>query len=119
MKNWEKRKRFHNEGNQKCIRLSKKYSVAFDLFLFKIFFTNLFGKNGSLWWKTLSLKKKIFNKQHGLRKFLRLRYGYEERPYHGINWWYLRLSFLPIYINYYFNEKECELTITNDMKYEK
>jgi len=79
--------------------------------MFKIFFSTLFGKNGSLWWKTLSLKKKLFNQTHGLRKFFRLSYGYETRPHHGVNWWYLKISFIPLSLNYYFDEKEDEFIV--------
>lgn len=111
MNNWETRKIFHNDGNEKCIRLSKRYSISFDMFLFKIFFKTLFGNNGSLWWKTLSVKKKLFSKTNGLMKFFRLRYGYQVRPYHGINWWYLNVSFIPLRLNYYFDEKEDDICV--------
>ena len=116
MDNWKTRKLFHNDGNQKCIRLSKRYSIAFDVFSFKIFFNTLFGKRGSLWWKTLSFKEKLFNKQYGLAKFFRLKYGYEVRPYHGINWWYLKISFLPLSLNYYFDKKEDDFTVECSQK---
>lgn len=120
MKDWRSRKAFHRDGNQVCIKLTDHYSVAFDVFLFKIFFSTLFklpGKNriacGSMWWKTLSLKKKIFSKTEGLAKFLCFYIQHEKRPYHGINWYHVQLSFLLIYFNYYFDEKLNDLSVVD------
>jgi hypothetical protein len=109
MKNWRQRKVFHRDGNQACIKLSKSYSLAFDTYLFKLFFNTLFNKkNGSLFWKTLSLKKKLFDKNYGLGKFFTWYYSFEKRPYHGINYLAIQLSFINLYVNHYFDEKELE-----------
>jgi hypothetical protein len=109
MKNWRQRKVFHRDGNKVCIKLSKSYSLAFDTYLFKLFFNTLFDKkNGSLFWKTLSLKEKLFDKHYGLGKFLTWHYSFEKCPYHGINYIAIKISFINLYVNHYFDEKELE-----------
>lgn len=113
MKDWRNRKFIHWDGNERCIRISKHYSIAFDTFLFKIFFSNRFrlprkGRlaKGSIFWETLSWKKKLFDPHHGLAGFFRFNTYSSKSPYHGVDNWRLSISFLPLSLNYYYNEKE-------------
>lgn len=114
MNNWEHRKLIHLDGNDKCLKISKQFSLAFDIFIFKISFSNLFKKpgvgsiplGGSMYWKTLSLKDKLLNKNHGLIKLFCCNYYYSEAPYHGVNTWSLNIGFLPFRLHKYYDAKE-------------
>lgn len=105
------RKIIHRDGIDICLRITKRYSLGFGCYESKIFFKTLFyynrsrpESNGSLWWKGLSFKEKIIDKDHGLGKFLCFNYGFEKRPYHGVNWKYLTISFLTIKLYIYYDK---------------